>query len=88
MLRYLIRDIRRTDTEERTVASLSALLHDVGKRYPRIWGTHEAGHRTYHQHEQISEILARAILQKLTAPSEVVTRISKIVGGHGSRFLG
>jgi len=83
VLEHLVRDRGGADAKERTVAALSALLHDIGKRYPGVWGTHEAGHRTYHRHEQISQILARVILEKLSAPSDVVARVSKIAAGHG-----
>jgi tRNA nucleotidyltransferase/poly(A) polymerase len=70
------------DYESYLVRNITALLHDIGKRYKGIHGTHEKGHTTYHGHEEISGTIAEKILQRIKAPNDIIARVKKLIDSH------
>jgi putative nucleotidyltransferase with HDIG domain len=73
---------RQPEVEDEAVMVLTIILHDIGKRFTGIHGTHEKGHRTYHDHAQVSAELARRILTRLKAKNEVIDRVCRLILLH------
>jgi tRNA nucleotidyltransferase/poly(A) polymerase len=72
----------REDQETFLVRNIAALLHDIGKRYRGIQGTHEKGHTTYHGHEDLSAQIAEKVLTRLHASKEIIQRVVKLIETH------
>ena len=70
------------NVKDQVVAYLTMLLHDIGKRFTGIQGTHEEGHTTYHDHARVSADLARNILTRLKAPNEIIDRVCNLILLH------
>jgi poly(A) polymerase len=67
------------------VLRLAALLHDIGK--PKTRSFEPGGRVTFHHHEVVGAKLARARLQALRYPKDVVADVSRLVELH-LRFHG
>ena len=78
----IVRSNDQPAVEDEAVAYLTVILHDIGKRYTGIHGTHEKGHRTYHDHAKVSADLARNILGRLKAPNDIIDRVCKLIVLH------
>ncbi|MCL2600116.1 MAG: HD domain-containing protein, partial [Treponema sp.] len=63
-----------------TELRLAALLHDVGKAFTQSFD--EIGVRTFHQHGNESEKLARGILGRLRYPNVVIDSVCHLVKEH------
>lgn len=74
----------REDAKTYLIRNLAAIFHDIGKRYTGIHGTHNEGYRTFHGHEDISTTIAKEVLTKMRAPSEIIDRVLALVAGHMS----
>lgn len=72
----------KEDTETYLVRNLSALLHDIGKRYVGIQGVHKQGHTTYKGHEDTSSEIAKIVLDRLSAPKRITKRASALIENH------
>jgi tRNA nucleotidyltransferase/poly(A) polymerase len=73
----------REDQETYLVRNLAALLHDIGKRYKGIQGTHPTkGHTNYHGHEEASANIARVVLNRLRAPKDIIKRVTDLIDAH------
>ena len=73
----------REDQETYLVRNLAALLHDIGKRYKGIQGTHPTkGHTNYHGHEETSGKIAETVLTRLKAPSDIIKRVKALIDSH------
>ncbi len=71
------------DSETYLVRNLSALLHDIGKRYTGIHGVSSDGiHTSYHGHEEVSAKLAFGILTRLHAPQDIIKRVVDLIDVH------
>lgn len=74
------------EPSERGLTLMAALLHDLGKLNPSIIGVKELEnglkHNSYHGHEDVSEQVARSILNSLKASSEEIKYVTSIVGKH------
>jgi len=72
----------KEEHETYLVRNLAALFHDIGKRYKGIQGTHEKGHTTYHNHEEISGKIAEVVLTRLHAPGDIIKRVKSLIDVH------
>lgn len=72
----------KEDYETYLVRNLAALLHDIGKRYKGLQGTHEKGHTTYHGHEDVSGNIAEIVLNRLKAPKHIIKRVKDLISSH------
>jgi tRNA nucleotidyltransferase/poly(A) polymerase len=73
------------DDDERARSLAAAFMHDLGKLSPEMNGikpTLDGVFRSYHGHEDISALTARAILNGLKASNEDIDYITKLVQNH------
>jgi poly(A) polymerase len=75
---------RRDDGAPNDLTRLAALLHDIGKPRTRGYGPRGV---TFHHHEVVGARMARARLQALREPNEVVDDVTRLVELH-LRFHG
>lgn len=71
----------KQDQETYLVRNLSALLHDIGKRYTGIHGN-KNGYTSYHGHEEISGKLTEKILARLRVPQNIIKRVVDLINIH------
>ncbi len=64
------------------ILNLTALLHDIGKRYRGIQSTNSIGRTSYKQHEEVSAKIAEIVLTRLKAPQEIIERVSILIDRH------
>lgn len=74
--------VTKEDSETYIVRNLSALLHDIGKRFKKIQGTNASGFTNYHGHEETSAKIAELVLTRLHAPNRVIERVKKLIDVH------
>lgn len=62
------------------VLRLAALFHDLGK--PETLSVDDRGDRHFYKHEQVSEQIARSVLERFHAPKQETSSVAKIVKHH------
>lgn len=64
------------------ILNLTALLHDIGKRYKGIQSTNSIGRTSYKKHEEVSAKMVEVVLTRLKAPQEIIERVSVLIDRH------
>lgn len=70
------------DPETSLILNLTALLHDIGKRYKGIQSINSIGKTSYKKHEEVSAKIAQVILQRLKAPNNIIIRVFTLIDNH------
>jgi len=79
----LLAQERDLDPETRIVRNLTALLHDIGKRYKGIHGVSSDGiHTSYKGHEETSAVITEKVLTRLKVPARIIERTKKLIEYH------
>lgn len=78
------RNIQRSDVDPWTslILNLTALLHDIGKRYTGIQSTNSVGRTSYKKHEEVSARIVEVVLTRMKAPTDVISRVSNLIDHH------
>lgn len=64
------------------ILNLTALLHDIGKRYTGIQSLNSIGRTSYQKHEEVSAKMAEIVLTRLKAPQEIIERVTVLIDRH------
>lgn len=72
----------KEDNELYLIRNITAVLHDIGKRYQGIRGTNDKGNSTFYGHADVSAQMAEKILTRLKAPSSVIQKVVKLIQNH------
>lgn len=74
----------RSDVDPWTalVLNLTALLHDIGKRYKGIQSRNSIGRTSYKKHEEVSAKIVEVVLTRMKAPSDIIERVSALIDRH------
>jgi tRNA nucleotidyltransferase/poly(A) polymerase len=69
--------------EDQVVRNIALLFHDIGKCDECSQQVHpEKQHKTYHEHELSSAIIAHEILTDLKAPNDIRDRVVSLIKNH------